>query len=119
MGAFNKFRAVKDECDHGHIHDSKAEARRCNDLYALQAVGNITDLVQQPEFRVEVNGKLICTYRADFRYRVADVAMVEDVKGITTPVFNLKKKLVEAYFPGTVITIYPPRKRKVRRAKKS
>lgn len=118
MGGFNKFRAVKDECDRGHIHDSKAEARRCNDLHALQAVGSLSGIIQQPEFRVEVNGKLICTYRADFQYQVGDLVMVEDVKGMTTPVFNLKKKLVEAYFPGTVITVYPPRKRKARKAKK-
>jgi hypothetical protein len=43
---------------------------------------------------------------------------VEDVKGMATPVFNLKKKLVEAAYPGTVITLYPPKVRKKRKAKK-
>jgi len=117
---YNKFRAIKDECPRGHIHDSKAESRRCADLCALETVGNITHLEQQPEFRVEINGKLICTYRADFQYRMADsgLPIVEDVKGMQTPVFNLKRKLVEASYPGTVITIFPPKVRKKRKAKK-
>ena len=29
--------------------------------------------------------------------------IVEDVKGFKTPVYKLKKKLVEACYPGTVI----------------
>ena len=29
--------------------------------------------------------------------------IVEDVKGFKTPVYKLKKKLVEALFPGTFI----------------
>lgn len=120
MGVYNKFRAIKDECSAGHIHDSKMEARRCADLMALEAVGRITHLQQQPEFHVEINGRHVCTYRADFQYRMADsgLPIVEDCKGMATPVFNLKRKLVEAAHPGTVITLYPPKKRKARKAKK-
>ena len=44
--------------------------------------------------------------------------VVEDVKGVLTPVYRLKKKLVEAAYPGTVITEFPPRKRKVRKPTK-
>jgi len=119
MGAYNKFRAIKDECPRGHIHDSKMESRRCADLCALETTGVITHLQQQPEFRVEINGKLVCRYVADFQYRMADsgLAIVEDVKGMQTPVFNLKRKLVEASHPGTVISIYPPKVRKKRKAK--
>jgi hypothetical protein len=121
MAAYNKFRAVKDECPRGHLHDSKMESRRCADLCALETVGQITHLEQQPEFRVEINGKAICTYRADFQYRMADsgLPIVEDVKGMQTPVFNLKRKMVEAAYPGTVITIFPPKVRKKRKAKKA
>lgn len=121
MGAYNKYRAKKDECPRGHIHDSIMESRRCADLCARETTGLITHLEQQPEFRVTINGKLICTYRADFQYRMADsgLPIVEDVKGVTTPVFNLKRKLVEASYPGTVITIFPPKVRKKRKAKKA
>lgn len=112
-----KYKAVKTECLHGHTHDSKIEAKRCNDLHVMEIAGTITDLIQQPEYRCEVNGKHICTYRADFLYCVQGLLVTEDVKGISTPVFNLKRKLVEALYPDILISIYPPVKRKVRKAK--
>lgn len=120
MGAYNKFRAKPTECTAGHMHASIKESVRCNDLTSLEAVGKITHLTQQPEYRIEVNGKLICRYVADFQYRMADsgLPIVEDVKGVTTPIFNLKRKLVEAHYPGTVITIYPPKKRKAHKPRK-
>lgn len=120
MGVYNKFRAIKEECPRGHIHDSKMESRRCADLCALETTGVITHLEQQPVYQVTIDGKPICKYVADFRYRMADsgLVIVEDVKGMQTPVFNLKRKLVEASYPGTVITIYPPKVRKKRKAKK-
>ena len=110
-----KYRAQKTECLHGHMHDSRLEAGRCNDLHVLEASGAIQRLEQQPVFPVIIDGKTICKYKADFAWRTADCRIVEDVKGMTTPVFNLKKKLVEACHPGTVITLYPPRKRKARK----
>lgn len=113
-----KYRAVKTECAAGHLHDSKIEARRCDDLHALVAAGRISDLELQPRFDVRVNGDLICKYLADFAWRQDDLRVVEDVKGVTTRIFNLKKKLVEATHPGVVITLYPPRTRKKRAAKK-
>jgi hypothetical protein len=113
----NKYGAKKTPCAGGHTHDSKAEAARCDDLRALEDMGHIVDLVHQPVFRVEINDKLMCKYIADFAWWKGDVRIVEDVKGMTTPVFNLKKKLVEATHPGVVITLFPPRKRKARKAK--
>lgn len=115
-----KYNAKKTVCTAGHTHDSAMEARRCDDLNILEEQGGITHLTQQPEFRVEINGKLICRYVGDFQYRMADSGLLisEDVKGVSTPVFNLKRKLVEASHPGTVITVYPPRKRKVRKIAK-
>jgi hypothetical protein len=45
-----------------------------------------------------VNGVTVCTYVGDFRYRDAhtDRLVVEDVKGIATPVYRLKRKLMQA-----------------------
>lgn len=119
MSVAPKYKAKKTTCGSGHLHDSKLEAGRCDDLVALERAGQITDLEQQPLYKVEINGVLICKYIADHRYRMADsgLQIVEDCKGLTTPVFNLKKKLVEATHPGVVITLYPPRKRKARKAK--
>lgn len=112
-----KYSAKKTVCGAGHTHDSKIEAKRCDQLVALQAEGKINHLEHQPEFRVVINDKLICRYVADFAWFVSDCRVVEDVKGVLTPVYRLKKKLVEAAHPGTVITEYPPRVRKARKKK--
>jgi len=116
---FRKYGAKRTECGQAHIHDSKAEAQRCNTLHALQETGNISRLEMQPEFPIAIDGKHVCTYRGDFAYFVADCRIVEDVKGVLTPVYRLKKKLVEAVHPGVVITEYPPRKRKARKSRKA
>lgn len=118
MRPATKYRAVKTPCAGGHIHDSKKEAARCDDLRALEDMGHIADLEHQPEFRVEIGGKLVCKYRADFSWWQGNARIVEDVKGMRTAVFNLKKKLVEATHPGIVITLYPPKARAKRRIKK-
>jgi hypothetical protein len=54
---------------------------------------------------VEVQGKLICTYVADFKYLENGKEVVEDVKGFKTPVYKLKKKLVEAIYGIEIIEI--------------
>jgi hypothetical protein len=113
-----KYSAIKTVCAAGHKHDSKMEAARCDQLTALEEAGEIDRLMQQPEFRVEINGRLVCRYVADFAWFTKDCRIIEDVKGMATPMFNLKRKLVEAAHPGTVITVWPPRKRKVRKSKK-
>jgi hypothetical protein len=98
----NKYRAVKTEVD-GIMFDSKREAARYMELVLLERAGEISRLELQPKYDCVVNGKKICTYKADFRYFNANGSVVEDVKGMKTPVYRLKKKLVEALFPGVKI----------------
>ena len=43
--------------------------------------------------------------REDFKYKKDDKWVVEDTKGVVTQVFSLKKKLVEALYPGLKINI--------------
>lgn len=82
----------------GELFDSKAEARRFAHLTILQKVGKISGLRRQPAFRFEIGGKLMFTYRADAEYLDHDTGLkvVEDVKGVKTPVYNLKKRIIEA-----------------------
>lgn len=77
---------------------SMAEARRYSELRLLEKAGEISGLELQPKFKLVVNGQHICTYIGDFRYRCkyTDPLITEDVKGILTPVYRLKKKLVLA-----------------------
>jgi hypothetical protein len=112
-----KYSAKRTVCANEHLHDSKLEATRCNALHDLQASGEISGLTMQPSFPIEIDGKLVCTYVADFAYFVSTCRIVEDVKGMLTPVYRLKKKLVEAVH-GVVVAEYPPRKRKTRKVKK-
>jgi hypothetical protein len=83
---------------------SEAEAIRYVQLKEMQDKGMIDKLSTQVSFRCTVNGKLICTYRADFQYMTLDDRgssidrVVEDVKGMITDVYRIKKKLVEAIF---------------------
>lgn len=97
--AMTKYRAVKTEVD-GIIFDSKKEAARYKELILLEKSGVISHLELQPRYDCVVNGKKICSYRADFRYFNDQNSVVEDVKGFKTPVYRLKKKLVEALYPG-------------------
>ena len=82
----------------GITFDSAKEARRYSELKLLERAGQITGLEIQPSFRIVVNNCLICTYRADFQYGTPFCAgvVVEDVKGMKTPVYRLKKKLMLA-----------------------
>ena len=101
-----KYNAKKTEVD-GRVFDSRAEARRYSELCLLEKIGEISELECQPKINVEVNGKHICNYIADFRYinNQSEYEVIEDVKGIKTPVYRLKKKLVEALYNITITEI--------------
>lgn len=79
---------------------SLREADRYRDLLLLLKADRIRNLDRQVPFRIEVGGKLVCKYLADFVYDEYQggnwVHIVEDVKGFMTPVYRLKKKLMAA-----------------------
>lgn len=88
---------------------SKAEANRYLGLRLLEQSGEIQGLELQPTYKCTINGVLVCKYVADFRYFTRPTNtkrgeyIVEDVKGHKTALYKLKKKLVEALYPGVVI----------------
>jgi hypothetical protein len=96
-----KYNAKRTEVD-GRVFASKAEALRYSTLAILETAGEIKDLACQVPFPVFVNGKLICHYYADFTYHENRVYIVEDVKGVKTAIYRLKKKLVEALYNITI-----------------
>lgn len=101
----SKYRAVKTEVDNV-MFASKKEAARYRALKAMVKAGLITELKLQPEFKVIVEGKKICTYKADFTYLNENSEwVIEDVKGMKTPVYRLKKKLVEAIYDIDIVEI--------------
>lgn len=79
---------------------SQAEAKRYIALTVMARAGIISGLECQPSYLLVVEGQKVGTYKADFRYRevATGETVVEDVKGVLTPVYRLKKKLVRALY---------------------
>lgn len=107
----SKYHSKKTVVD-GMVFDSKKEARRFSVLKALENAGEISGLRRQVEFllipeqrepdtigkRGGVHkGKVIerkCSYVADFVYLRDHELVVEDVKGIRTHDYIIKRKLM-------------------------
>lgn len=88
----------------GRLYDSKKEAARAEELDMLtRADDGVLSWVPQPEFELVVNDVLIGKYIADFSVQWKDGSVTyEDVKGVRTPLYKLKKKLVEALYGITI-----------------
>lgn len=80
--------------------DSKAEYERWCELKLLQLGGKIFNLRRQVAYPIEINGIHICVWIADYVYTDFKTGkeVAEDLKGISTDVFKLKRKMVEAYY---------------------
>ena len=99
----NKYRN-KQTVIQGHVFDSIKEAERYLELGQRQKKGEIQDLALQPSFVLQYGftdnqGKKHrpITYIADFMYwetKKPEATIVEDVKGMKTEVYKLKKKLL-------------------------
>jgi hypothetical protein len=96
---------VKERTLDGIIFDSKREAARYAELKLLEKGGFIRQLELQPAFEFELNGKVIFKYIADFRYFEGKTRVVEDVKGVQTPLFRLKRKLIESQFNIKIVLV--------------
>lgn len=100
----SKYRNVK-KIINGIKFDSKKEAQRYLILQANEINGHISNLELQPEFilqdKFKYLGKTIraIKYKADFKYIENGIEIVEDVKGMKTSVYKLKKKLLLYKYP--------------------
>lgn len=109
--ARSKFGARKKVVD-GVTFDSTKEANHYQQLRLRELAGEIKELERQPKFPLYVQSRsgtqvMVSTYVADFRYREGPngILRVEDVKSVATrtPLYKLKKKMVETIYG---ITIY-------------
>lgn len=109
----SKYKAKKVKAD-GMVFDSKKEYKRWLELKAYEDAGRISDLERQVKFNLIPaahepdivgpkggikRGKLIereCNYIADFVYvdAVSGERVVEDTKGMRTPDYTIKRKLM-------------------------
>ena len=115
----SKYGNIKTRTSDGILHDSIREANRWCELNLLLKAGKIQDLQRQVKFVLipaqyeeiipqvyhvgkKPKSKLIereCAYIADFVYTENGVKVVEDVKGMRTKEYKLKKKMM-LYFHG-------------------
>jgi hypothetical protein len=105
-----KYRNKKVQIDM-YVFDSIAESKRYKELVLLQRAKHIKDLQLQPKFLLQEsfkkNGK---TYRkieyiADFMYEEKGKVIIEDVKGMETKEFKIKRKLFEYKYPELELKI--------------
>jgi len=114
--SWSKYRAVRTEID-GVTFASKAEAARYQVLKLRQMAGEIQGLTLQPEYPIHVvklyrNGwpieiATVGKWIGDFEYVVcaSGEIVTEDVKGVKTSTYQLKKKLIEAIHGITITEI--------------
>jgi len=88
----------------GGKFDSLAELRRWSHLQMLQRGGHISDLRRQVVFEMVPSVKFAgaararpaIRYIADFVYLDQGIEVIEDVKGVETPEFKIKRHLMKA-----------------------
>lgn len=103
-GRPSKFGNVRTEVD-GINFASKREARRYGELKMLEKRGMISGLKLQVRYKLAVNGHHICDYIADFVFtNLAGETCVHDAKGMVTPLFSFKQKMMKAIHGIDVVT---------------
>lgn len=92
--------------------DSQREARRYDELRMLYEAGEIQDLRLQANFTLQegyvaADGEVVrpIVYKADFQYIKDGNIIVEDVKGVRTPEYQMKKKLMQDRYCITITEI--------------
>jgi hypothetical protein len=91
----------------GKKFDSEHELNVYLQLKLLERQREIRDLTRQVVFQLAINDILVCKYIADFRYVQAETGkhVIVDAKGLATPVYRLKKKLMKAVHDIDIIEL--------------
>lgn len=112
MKGFSKYGAKKAACAQGHMHPSKREAKRCDELHLLFRAGQIDALVYEPTYPLTINGEPIkmrnghaARYRPDFTYLEAGKVIAEDVKGFEVRDFPLRAAVFRHCYPNIKLRI--------------
>lgn len=87
--------------------DSKREHQRFHVLRLMERCGEIRNLERSPRFDLIVNGIKCGFYKADFAYFKNEKRVIEDVKSepTKTPVYRLKKRIVEALYGVEIVEV--------------
>jgi hypothetical protein len=93
----NKYRAKPVTTEEGRFASQREYQHWCVSKLRQKA-GEITHLERQVRFKLAIGPHHICDYVADeiFFDKAKQARVVVDVKGVKTPVYRLKKKLMKA-----------------------
>lgn len=96
----NKYKNIKTAVD-GITFDSKQEANRYIQLRLLERAGHISNLQCQVRFELipKQRDERRVDYIADFVYNEGEQKIAEDVKGVATQAYILKRKLFKFKYP--------------------
>lgn len=100
----SKYNARRVKID-GITFDSAAEARRYGELKLLEQAGHLTGLKVHPRYEIippvfwHGRWERAVFYEADFEYNDSGYTFVEEVKGVRTAVYQLKRKLFLLRYP--------------------
>lgn len=101
----NKYRNSVVEWEGARFH-SKKELNRWLELVELQKLGAIRNLRRQVKYDLIVNDVRVTGYVADHVYEewygIEWVQIIEDVKGVRTPEYRLKRNLMRALYGITI-----------------
>ena len=81
---------------------SKAEAKRYLELKKLTDLGDVVFFLRQVPFYLSGGVKYVCDFLVFWK---DESITIEDVKGMKTPMYTAKKKMVEATYPITITEI--------------
>ena len=93
----NKYRAKPVVTEEGRFASQREFQHWCVSKLREKA-GEISHLERQVRFKLAINGHHICDYVADeiFFDKAKQARVVLDVKGVRTPTYRLKVKLMKA-----------------------
>ncbi len=97
----HKFHAIRSESD-GFKFASKKEQKRYLELKMLRACGKVLFFLMQVPFHLAAGVKYVCDFQVF--WASGDITF-EDVKGMRTAMYILKKKQVEHAYPITITEI--------------
>lgn len=109
----------------GIVFDSKGELSRWEELRLLERAGEVSELRRQVKYPLVVNGVDLGSYVADFVYvdertlLVGGRQVVEDFKGVRTPAYRLKKKLMLAIHGIEIFETGAPQRRTRRKRREN
>lgn len=95
----SKYHAKRTPNGDGTFSDSRKEARLDAGFMAMVKNKGVLRVVRKDRFPFEINGIKICAYESDWTVYYKDGRKeVFDAKGVKTPVYKIKKKMMKAFY---------------------